>query len=198
LKRTKIYAFLSGMLIMSGVVLNAQESAPTPKFEVGLNYGLTRVNNGGTGADFTQNGGSGDVEYNFTRIVGLVADLGGYHNGNINNIQIDNTAFTYLFGPRFNWRMKRVTLYTQTLVGGARITASYFDPATTNRVTGHQNGFAAALGGGMDIALSHFISVKPIQLEYLMTQDPNPLTQVNHTQNNLRYSAGVVFRFGAK
>jgi len=64
-------------------------------------------------------------------------------------------------------------------------------------VAGNRNGFAAAIGGGTDIPLGHFISVKPIQLEYLMTQDPSPFTQVNHTQNNLRYSAGIVFRFGA-
>ena len=195
---SKRYVFLSAMLVISGIAVHAQETAPTPRVEVGFNYGLTRVNQGGTAADFTQNGGSGDVEYNINRVVGLVADFGGYHNGDINNFQIDNTAFTYLFGPRFNWRMKRVTLYTQTLVGGARITASYYDPASGARVDGHQNGFAAAMGGGMDIALNHHISVRPIQLEYLMTQDPSPFTEVNHTQNNLRYSAGVTFRFGAK
>ena len=98
MKVMKAYAFLSGVLLMSSVVVNAQETAPTPQFEVGFNYGFTRVNPGGTVADFTQNGGSGYVEYNVNRVVGLVADLGGYHNGDINNVQIDNTAFTYLFG----------------------------------------------------------------------------------------------------
>ena len=198
MKAIKAYAFLSGMLLISGVVVNAQETAPTPRAEVGLNYGFTRVNTGGTAGDFTQNGGSGYLEYNLNRYVGLVADLGGYHNGNINNFQIDNTVFTYLFGPRFNWRMSRVTPYIQMLVGGARISASYFDPATSLRVAGHQNGFASALGGGLDIALTNHISLKPIQLEYLMTQDPNPFTTALHTQNNLRYSAGVVLRLGAK
>ncbi|MCU1235206.1 MAG: hypothetical protein JWP63_3173 [Candidatus Solibacter sp.] len=166
--------------------------------EVGFNYGFTRVNLGNTAPAFTQNGGSGYVEYNINKVVGLVADLGAYHNGDINSFQIDNTTFTYLFGPRFNWRMSKVTLYTQTLVGGARTSASYTPTSGTTPVTGHQNGFATALGGGMDIALSHLISVKPIQLEYLMTQDPNPFTQVNHIQNDLRYSAGIVLKFGAK
>src|SRR5437016_2068110 len=97
---SKRHVFLSAMLVISGIA-HAQETAPTPRVEVGFNYGLTRVNQGGTAADFTQNGGSGYVEYNFNKVVGLVADLGGYHNGNISNFQIDNTAFTYLFGPRF-------------------------------------------------------------------------------------------------
>jgi hypothetical protein len=63
-KVMKAYAFLSGLLLMSSVVVNAQETAPTPQVEVGFNYGFTRVNPGGTAADFTQNGGSGYVEYN--------------------------------------------------------------------------------------------------------------------------------------
>jgi hypothetical protein len=65
-------------------------------------------------------------------------------------------------------------------------------------VAAHQNGFATAMGGGLDIALTHFISVKPIQIEYLMSQVPLPFSKVNHTENNLRYSAGIVFRFGSK
>jgi hypothetical protein len=194
----KTYAFLSGLLLLSGVVANAQETAPTPQAEVGFNYGFTRVNSGGTVPGFTQNGGSGTFEYNINKVLGVVADLGGYHNGDINNFQIDNTAFTYLFGPRFNWRTSRLTPYVQMLVGGARLSASYFDPTTNARVTGHQNGFAAALGGGIDIKMTQHISVKPIQLEYLMTQDPSPFSDLPHTQNNLRYSAGVLFRFGSK
>jgi hypothetical protein len=52
---------------VSSVVVNAQEKAPTPRVEVGLTYGFTRVNPGGNAADFTQNGGSGQVEYNMNR-----------------------------------------------------------------------------------------------------------------------------------
>jgi hypothetical protein len=82
-KTINVYALLSGVLLMSSVVVHAQEAAP-PQFEVGFNYGLTRVNPGGTAADFTQNGGSGYVEYNINKVLGLVADLGAYHNGEIN------------------------------------------------------------------------------------------------------------------
>ncbi len=193
--KTKIV--LTGVLLAAGLIADAQET--TPRAEIGFNYGFTRVNLGPTAPSFTQNGGSGYLEYNVNRVFGLVADLGGYHNGDINHFQIDNTAFTYLFGPRFNWRRSRMTVYTQTLVGGARINASYLADAATNaRVGGHQNGFATAIGGGLDINLNHFIAVKPIHLEYLLTQDPNPFTKINHTENDLRYTAGVVFRFGNK
>jgi hypothetical protein len=183
---------------MSSVVVYAQETAAPSQVEVGFNYGFTRVNPGGSAADFTQNGGSGYVEYNINKVLGLVADLGAYHNGEINGFQLDNTTFTYLFGPRFNWRMSKLTPYVQTLVGGARFSASYDPTSAVPPVAGHQNGFATAIGGGFDIALTHRIFVKPIQLEYLMTQTPTPFTKLNHTENNLRYSAGVVLRFGAK
>jgi len=39
--------------------------------------------------------------------------------------------------------------------------------------------------------------LKPFQVDYLMTRVTNPWTTAG-TQNNLRYSAGVVFTFGAK
>jgi hypothetical protein len=46
--------------------------------------------------------------------------------------------------------------------------------------------------------VSSRFAVKPIQLEYLMTQASTGTGNLNFVQNNLRYSAGVVFRFGAK
>src|SRR3981189_735962 len=70
-KVMKAYAFLSGLLFVSSVAVNAQEKAPTPQVEVGLTYGFARVNPGGNAADFTQNGGSGQVEYNINKVVGL-------------------------------------------------------------------------------------------------------------------------------
>src|SRR2546422_1986529 len=96
---------------------------------------FARVNPGGTVSSFTANGGSGSFEYNLNKAVGLVADLGAYHNGNINNFQLDNTTFSYLFGPRFNWRMSKMTPYVQMLVGGARLSAS-FDPSSTTPPVG--------------------------------------------------------------
>ncbi|MGD1094903.1 MAG: hypothetical protein ABSB35_23285 [Bryobacteraceae bacterium] len=106
--------------------------------------------------------------------------------------------FTYLFGPRFKWRMSRLTRYVQALVGGAKFSNAY-NPASNSPVLGvSENTFAAALGGGVDFRLTDHIAIKPIQVEYFMTQLPNTFTNVNQVQNNLRYSAGVVFRLGSK
>jgi hypothetical protein len=193
----KIRTFILGAICISGFAAYAQE-ASTPVAEVGFNYSYTRFNPGGNLNSYNANGGSGYVEYNLNRVVGLVADLGANNVGTVNGVSLNNTTFTYLFGPRFNWRMSRFTPYVQTLVGGARFSNAY-DPASPTPVSGGTvNSFAAAIGGGVDVRLTNHIALKPIQVEYLMTQLPSEFANVNQVQNNLRYSAGVVFRFGSK
>lgn len=193
----KLGTIILGAMVTSGIAAYAQE-ATTPLFETGLDYTFTRVNPGGNLTSYTANGGSGFVEYNLNHVVGLVADLGGNYIGNVNGFPIDNTTFTYLFGPRFNWRMSRLTLYAQTLVGGARFSNAY-DPQSSAPVLGtSENTFAAAIGGGIDYRLTDHLAIKPIQVEYLMTQLPSTFANVNEVQNNLRYSAGIVFRLGSK
>jgi outer membrane immunogenic protein len=193
----KLRTIILGAMVISGVTAYAQE-VTTPRFEAGLDYTFTRVNPGGNLTSYNTEGGSGYVEYNLNRVVGLVADLGSNYIGNVNGFPINNTAFTYLFGPRFNWRISRFTLYTQTLVGGERFSNGY-DPASPAPALGtSENSFAAAIGGGVDVRLTDRIAIKPIQVEYLMTQLPSSFVNVNQVQNNLRYSAGVVLRFGSK
>ena len=58
-----------------------------------------------------------------------------------------------------------------------------------------QNAFAMAAGGGLDYSLTKHIALKPIQVEYLMTQIDSTKGFGSH-QNDVRYSGGVVFRFG--
>jgi opacity protein-like surface antigen len=193
----KIRTFILGAICVSGFSAYAQE-ASTPLVETGFDYTFTRVNPGGSLTSYTANGGSGYVEYNLNHVVGLVADLGANTIGTVNGYALNNTTFTYLFGPRFNWRAGRFTPYVQTLVGGARFSNAY-DPGSPSPGLGvSQNSFAAAIGGGVDVRLTDHIALKPIQVEYLMTQLPSQFANVNQVQNNLRYSAGVVFRFGSK
>ena len=188
---------LLGSLLIIGGVVSAQEFE-TPKVEVGLNYSFTRMNPGGSLSSYNENGGHGYAEYNLNKVVGLVADLGGSYVGSANGVQLNNTTFTYLFGPRFNWRHSRYTPYVQTLFGGARFTNG-LNPAASNPLLGtSQNNFAAAFGGGLDVAVSHHIAVKPFQVDYLMTQFDPGSGYSRNVANNLRYSAGVVFRFGSK
>jgi len=184
--------FVFGALLMSGALMSAEE-VTVPKYEVGVNYSWLHVNSANYDYQRTGNGGSGYFVYNLNKTVGLVGDFGGYAN---TRTGIDDKALTYLFGPRFSWRhYARWTPYVQFLFGGAY--------AWSGPNSNTQNAFATASGGGLDYNLNHRISIKPIQVEYVMTQfDSAALGGSNKSfgghQNDVRYSAGVVFKFGEK
>ena len=193
----KSTVILMGGLLTSGMMASAQETS-TPVVETGLSYSYMRVNPGGTLGSYNANGGYGYAEYNFSKVFGLVGELGANRVGDANGVQLSNTSFEYLFGPRFNWRHSRFTPYVQALVGGERFSNGFNPGSSDPRLFTSQNNFAAALGGGLDIAVTNHIAVKPIQVEWLTTQLTNGATNLSYVQNNLRYSAGVVFRFGSK
>jgi hypothetical protein len=179
--------------LASGAVMYAQETN-TPKFEVGLEYSWLHVNSANFDFQRTGNGGSGYLEYNINSLIGLLADFGGYAN---TRTGINDKALTYLFGPRFTWRHSRLNPYVQFLFGGA---SAWSGPTNASQT---QNAFATAAGGGLDINSTEHVSVKPIQVDYVMTQfDSARLggsTQgFGDHQNDIRYSAGVVFKFGSR
>jgi peptidoglycan-associated lipoprotein len=177
--------------LLYGAALSAQE-VQVPKVEIGLNYSWLHVNSANYDYQRTGNGGSGTFEYNLNKTIGLVGDFGGYAN---TRKGIDDKALTYLFGPRYNWRHSKLNPYVQFLFGGAY---AWSGPNNTT-----QNAFATAAGGGLDYNLTHRISIKPVQVEYVMTQfDSARLGPVDghfgDHQNDVRYSAGVVIKFGGE
>lgn len=94
---------------------------------------------------------------------------------------------SYLFGPRVNLRRGRLTPFAQVLLG-----VVWASDAT---VLGSKTAFGMTVGGGIDITVSHNIAIRPLQAEYFLTKFPDGF---NNRQNNFRYSAGIVFRFGSK
>ncbi len=182
----KTLTIVFGMALASAFALSAQEVV-TPKYEVGLTYSGFHATSQDSYHQVTANGGAGSFAYNINKWVGVVADLGGYANTNK-----DGRAFTYLFGPRFSWRHSKFTPYCQFLFGGAY---TWTDVSTPN--VGTQNSFATAAGGGIDYNLTKLISIKPVQVEYLMTQF-NSTNGFGTRQNDVRYSAGITLKFGER
>jgi opacity protein-like surface antigen len=179
----KTLTFALRLVLASGAVLSAEV---TPKYEVGLNYSPLHVTSANQDRQRTGNGGSGYFEYDVNSVLDLVADFGGYANTRVNDRLV-----TYMFGPRFNWRHSRLTPYVQFLFGGAYVWNDLNTVSTT------QNAFALASGGGLDYHLTKHISIKPIQVEYVMTQIDSTKGFDSH-QNDVRYSAGAVFRLGQR
>jgi outer membrane immunogenic protein len=182
--------------MISGTVAMAQESS-TPQVEVGLNYSFNRIMPGGGLSAYTSNGGFGDVEYNIDRHFGLVADLGANHVGDANGISIGNTTFEYMFGPRFNVRHGRFNPYFQALFGEQRFSNGFAPGSVAGPYSGvSQTNFSMAIGGGLDIAVTNRLSLRPFEVDYFPTQIASGST--NYMQNNFRYAAGVVLRLGSK
>ena len=205
----RITAHLMALALLFGAGAVAQG---VPKADLFLGYSFLRANSARNIPAFTNNGGLGTFAWNFTNHVAAEFEFGGYHNGNIHNIRFDTTEMTYLFGPRFSvGRSRRVDPYLHTLFGGVHLTTSLpitvaptpqSPVATTTRIAGTQDGFAMALGGGLDIRLSHHVTFRPIQFDYVLTRlaDFGLTGQPSGTRNqhNLRYAAGVLFTFGGE
>ncbi len=118
----------------------------------------------------------------------MVGDLAGYGATSTVNGALVGGVFTYLFGPRVNFRRGKVTPFAQALFGGIRTTAGIDE-------SGPENNFALTAGGGIDFKVSTYVSVRPVQAEYFMTRLPNGL---NNRENNLRIGAGVILRLRRK
>lgn len=95
---------------------------------------------------------------------------------------------TYLVGPQLRLPGP-ISPFAHFLVGAAHESgASSIGPVLTT--TGPaQTGFATTLGGGIDLKVLPLISIRPIQVDYLLTHFNSA------TQNQFRVSAGVVVRF---
>ena len=173
-----------------------------PKAEMFLGYNYIRVNSATSVPSYNSHGGSGQLAINLHRYFSLVADLGGYNNNNVGGAAIDNTLFSYLFGPRVSMRnQSRVTPYVNALFGGAYLTASTAVSPTPASSTANarqylsQNAFAMAIGGGLDIRVSKYVSLRPAGLDYFMMRLQNPASLQDNNQHHFRYSAGINFTF---
>jgi outer membrane immunogenic protein len=170
----------------------AGAQSDSSKLELGVDYNYVRANGppGGCGC-FSMNGGNIWAAYNLTRNFSAVAEFSGQHAGNIAGLGEDLTLFSYLFGPRYTLRASdRWLPFAQVLVGGAHASGTY-EPTLTG-ASGSYNSFSLVAGGGLDISLTHRVAIRAFEGDYYLTRFPNG---VNGRQNNLRISAGFIFRF---
>jgi len=170
----------AGILLFAGLA-SAQVA---PKVEVfgGYSYLYSSVGGGLRGTNFDL-GVSGSFAYNLNNWFGVVGDFGGYHTGDLFASHHSGNVITYMGGPKFSYRAEKATLFAQTLFGGARFSTTGFST----------NAFAMALGGGADVNVSDHFAVRVAQVEYILSRlnlGFNP-----KSQNSVRYSAGVVFKF---
>lgn len=90
----------------------------------------------------------------------------------------------FLFGPQLTLRAPRVEPFAHVLAGGARLSVGALGFSASDTA------FAAAFGGGVDITLNRWVAIRAIQADYLVTRF------FGETQNNGRFSIGLVLRLG--
>jgi opacity protein-like surface antigen len=136
------------------------------------------------------NGWEVSATYSVFPWLGMEADFSGHYGTALG----DSTAkfHTYVFGPEVRWPA-RVSPYAHVLFGGAHestSTGNLSGIALYNTVlSSSETALAFAMGGGVDIKAAPFVSVRPIQVDYLMARF------ASNTQNQLRVSAGLVLHF---
>jgi peptidoglycan-associated lipoprotein len=148
----------------------------TAPLEVTLAYSAMRFNTipGGCGCSWMP-GAKAEFRAAFSRHIGLVGEIAGQHAGAIDSAHQDLSLVSYLFGPRLSWPAHRFTPFVQGLMGG---------------VHGFDATFLAA-GGGLNISLSRYLALRPLQADYFLTTLPN---NAANRQNSFRLGAGIVFK----
>jgi hypothetical protein len=185
--RTSLAVVFLFAAIGAAPALRAQEDPSKLELYGGYGYVRFNINANVSGQPpsqtFNANGGAGELMYNVTNWLGVLGDVSGYWATNATN---QGAAIPYLFGPRVSVRRGVVTPFAQVLVGGV---------ATSSGIEqiGWQSHFAMTAGGGIDVRISKHFSIRPVQAEYFLTKIPDGL---NNRQNNFRFGAGIVFRFG--
>jgi hypothetical protein len=92
----------------------------------------------------------------------------------------DGGALHYVMGgPRYKFRGRRVEPYVHALFGVA-----IFEAEAAR--------FSMGLGGGLDVKVSDSVAIRAVQVDYA------PIISGGGSIDNMRISAGVVFRFGER
>jgi peptidoglycan-associated lipoprotein len=166
-----------------------------PRLELGVNYTYVRSNApaGGCGC-FSMNGGGGSFAYRLFDGWSVVGEVNAVRASNIGAGGADLTLVSYLAGARYSWHhSSRLVPFGELLLGGAHASGSLTPGAFGG--PGTPNAFAMTTGGGLDIRLNRRWAIRVFQADYFFTDFVNG---VNDHQNNLRISAGLLYRFGGK
>jgi len=203
----------STWLPCAGMLLAASAPAQdVPRVEAFAGYSFSRVEAGKDLSDINLNGWNLAVTANLNSWLGVTADVSGHYGSLAFDTDLSRHAF--LIGPQLTYRNGdgRLRPFAHALFGGVRA-----HRGTTNAPLGSplpvssagETAFGMVLGGGVDHTLNERLAIRLIQAEYLMTRfdeasgivciqtitTPCPTTR-GGTQNNLRLSVGVSYRFG--
>lgn len=206
-----IKALCLAMILGICVFAQTDNSDEYKKNEVFVGYSNQQV-----GLNFdrqTFNGFEGSYVRNFTRYVGVKGDVSGAYNsntfttGSLNSnggfstfrVEVDSSVYNFLGGVQFkdNANKGRLKPFGHALAGVAYRRFNTRNPrcvsncnntvSTPFLFNGSENGFSAAVGGGLDVKITDKIDIRALQVDY------NPNFVNGGRSDNVRFSTGIVF-----
>ena len=176
------------------VILAGLASAQAPSGNVFFGYSFENTSSSALGLNLSRpnlQGWEGSLEGKWLPWVGIVADFSGHYgsesftaatpNG-LESVNVTGHELEVMFGPRVSIPVGKFTPFGEILVGVAHINTGGDLPNSSN------TSFATAVGGGFDYRLVRLIAWR-VEGDYITTRF------FSSTQNNVRLSTGIVFRF---
>ncbi len=176
------------VLVLSSIATAQDHFAPDhsspdhSKLDIFGGYQFTHVALGYSFNSFNLNGWNTSVSGYFNKYLGMSADFSGGSYGGPSGV--DGKVYPYLFGPTARFpKHTKMTPFGHVLFGVAHLKASSLS------LSGSDNSFSWAMGGGLDVYVSPKFSVRLVEADWLRTQF------ADSTQSNFRCSGGVVIKF---
>jgi hypothetical protein len=209
----RTYLLIAGAALIAASVASAQD---VPRVEVfgGYSYGSIRAYVAdeslyvpGTGPDtfprFGSNGWTGSVAVNATSWFAVVADVSSLYATptrtiGVTPVTVDMHEHNYLFGPRFSAHYGPCTIFAHGLFGEAHASVLVKVPEATP-IDIVDTRLAMLVGAGVDLTVyrrhgqskgaRRELALRLGEVDWLRTNF------IGNRQNNVRLSAGLVFRF---
>jgi outer membrane immunogenic protein len=193
MKATFLLAVLAAVGLAPALTAHAQSATAAghpAEFAVDYSYLHTNAPPGGCGC-FSMNGfavqGGFPVDHRFS----LVADFTVEGKSNVLGTGTSLTLGSFAGGGRYRFSRGGWQPFGEVMAGGIQATGGYkrigISPSGSATTT-----FVGVVGGGLDRRLSSHFGLRLFEADYFASTFDNGS---NNHQNNLRITAGVLFRF---
>jgi hypothetical protein len=166
------------------VLLSVAATAQIPtRGNVFFGYSYNRADFNAAG-NTNLNGWEGSLEGKFLPWVGIVADLSGHYGSrDFAGVSASVSLHNFLFGPQVSVSVRNFTPFAHALVGASHISENAHAAGSASDTS-----LSTAIGGGLDYRLIHGLAWR-FQGDLLHTRF------FSNTQNDFRFSTGLVLRF---
>ena len=180
-------ALVAAMALAFGRLAEAQSflGMHMPEAEVFGGYSVLRYDTQPLGFAQRLNLNGGNLELSLPNLyqgLGVVADFSGHYSSEMQ-------SWNFLGGAQYRYEVKGFQLFGHFLGGKTR---TRLNQLGTSQFQASTLGGTVAFGGGVDYQWTDRISIRPVQADYMLT------SAYGDRRHNVRYSAGIVFRFGKR